>query len=65
MKIELIVKDKDGNQIYTEPFFVKQKSDIMDVSGNISKRIFELESKYPYPDYQIEQKLSWIQEDKD
>ncbi|MCS6956074.1 MAG: hypothetical protein NZM44_06955 [Candidatus Calescibacterium sp.] len=62
MKITIVVKDKEGNLVYSEDFFVKQKSDILDISSKVSDKIVELEQKYPYPEYTVEQSLSWVHE---
>ncbi|MEM3394366.1 MAG: hypothetical protein QXY79_04905 [Candidatus Methanomethylicia archaeon] len=59
MKIRVLVKDKDNNIIYYEDFFMKQRSQINEVSSKVSDKIIELESKYPYPDYEIDQNVSF------
>ncbi|MCS7244340.1 MAG: hypothetical protein RMJ36_06380 [Candidatus Calescibacterium sp.] len=62
MKIEVVVKDKEGNIVFSEYFLVKQKSDILYISSIVSDKIVELERKYPYPEYTVEQYLSWVKD---
>jgi hypothetical protein len=59
MKIRLYVKDKDNNIVYYEDFFIKDRSEINEVSAKVSDKMVELEKKYPYPDYEVEQSVSF------
>ncbi len=59
MKIRVLVKDKDNNIIYYEDFFIKDKTEIAEISSRVSDKIIELEKKYPYPDYEVEQLVSF------
>lgn len=59
MKIRVTVKDKDNNIVYYEDFFIKDRSEITEISSIVSDKIIELEKKYPYPDYEVEQNVSF------
>jgi len=59
MKIRVTVKDKDNNIVYYEDFFIKDRSEIAQISSIVSDKIIELEKRYPYPDYEVEQKVSF------
>ncbi|MFN3478721.1 MAG: hypothetical protein ACK4ZM_05100 [bacterium] len=60
MKVTLVVKSKDGNIIYSEEFLANQKSDLPNLSSSVANKMVELEKKYPYPDYEVEQLLSFF-----
>lgn len=59
MKIRVTVKDKDNNIVYYEDFFIKDRSEIAEISSIVSDKIIELEKRYPYPDYEVEQNVSF------
>lgn len=64
MKISVVVKEVSSGQIiYTEDYFVKNKSEIPLISKKVSDRLIELENKYEYPTYEVEQLLSWVPEE--
>ncbi|MEN3015677.1 MAG: hypothetical protein ABDH21_06465 [bacterium] len=63
MKITITVKDKGGNIVHKEDFFIKEKSQILQISEKVSDKIVELEGRYPYPEYEIEQNLSWVDQE--
>lgn len=61
MKITLLVKDTNSNQIvYSEEFFIKDKSQIPEISDKVADKTVELEEKFPFPNYEIEQQLDWV-----
>lgn len=64
LKVNVIVKDKNGNVIYSEEFLAKEKSDFPDLSSSVAKKMVELEKKFPYPDYEVEQVLSFVFDQK-
>jgi len=57
MKIRVNVKDKDNNIVYYEDFFIKDRSEIAQISSIVSDKIIELEKRYPYPYYEVEQNV--------
>lgn len=59
MKIRVAVKDKDNNIVYYEDFFIKDRTEIPEISSIVSDKIIELEKKYPYPDYEVEQNIAF------
>ena len=59
MKIRVQVKDQDNNIIYYEDYYIKDRSEINEVAQKVSAKMVELEKKYPYPQYEVEQNISF------
>lgn len=62
MKVTVLVKDKNNQLIYSEDYFINDKSDIPAISDKVAEKMSELEDKYPYPEYEVEQNISFINE---